>query len=82
MPEVPGVPQRRTVPAVRKAREVAGVTGMVKLAAVGDLHYGRGSQGMLKPLAAAVRQGGRVLEAEEQAIAEADLIHAYAGGGG
>jgi Icc-related predicted phosphoesterase len=29
---------------------------MVRLAAVGDLHYGRGSVGMLKPVAAAVRR--------------------------
>ena len=35
---------------------MAGVTRTVRLAAVGDLHYGRGSQGMLKPLAAAVRR--------------------------
>jgi Icc-related predicted phosphoesterase len=32
------------------------MTRLVRLAAVGDLHYGRGSQGMLKPIAAAVRR--------------------------
>ena len=32
------------------------VTRQVRIAAVGDLHYGRTSQGLLKPVATAVRR--------------------------